>query len=194
MLVTTANKITICRIFLVPIFIVEVLYYTDNGNEIHRLVALLLFAIASISDGIDGYLARRYNQHSELGRILDPLADKVLLIAGIVLLSLKNDPYLARIPMWLTATILSRDVLLVLGLAVIYYTCGKVTVRPVIIGKVATVLQMICVIWILLKWPNGAIFGIALAAAICTGVSGILYIFDGVRQLSASPSSSATTQ
>ena len=176
-----------------PIFIVEVLYYTDNGNEIHRLVALLLFAIASISDGIDGYLARRYNQHSELGRILDPLADKVLLIAGIVLLSLKNDPYLARIPMWLTATILSRDVLLVLGLAVIYYTCGKVTVRPVIIGKVATVLQMACVLWILLKWPDTAIFGIALAAAICTGVSGILYIFDGVRQLSASPSSSATS-
>ena len=176
-----------------PIFIVEVLYYTDTGNEVHRLVALLTFAVASISDGIDGYLARRYHQHSELGRILDPLADKLLLIAGVVLLSLKNDPYLARIPMWLTATILSRDVLLVLGLVIIYYTCGKVTVRPVIIGKVATVLQMACVLWILLKWPGTAIFGIALAAAICTGVSGILYIFDGVRQLSASPSSSATT-
>ena len=190
---TTANKITICRIFLVPIFIVEVLYYTDTGNEVHRLVALLLFAVASISDGVDGYLARRYRQHSELGRILDPLADKLLLIAGVVLLSFKNDPYLARIPMWLTATILSRDVLLVLGLVIIYYTCGKVTVRPVIIGKVATVLQMVCVLWILLKWPANAIFGIALAAAICTGVSGVLYIFDGVRQLSASPSSSATT-
>jgi len=191
--VTTANKITICRIFLVPIFIVEVLYYTDSGNEVHRLVALLTFAVASISDGIDGYLARRYHQHSELGRILDPLADKLLLIAGVILLSLKNDPYLARIPMWLTATILSRDVLLVLGLVLIYYTCGKVTVRPVIIGKVATVLQMACVLWILLKWPDSAIFWIALAAAICTGVSGILYIFDGVRQLSASPSSSATS-
>ena len=190
---TTANKITICRIFLVPIFIVEVLYYTDAGNEVHRLVALLTFAVASISDGIDGYLARRYHQHSELGRILDPLADKLLLIAGVVLLSLKNEPYLARIPMWLTATILSRDVLLVLGLVLIYYTCGKVTVRPVIIGKVATVLQMACVLWILLKWPDSAIFWIALAAAICTGVSGILYIFDGVRQLSASPSSSATS-
>ena len=191
--VTTANKITIGRIFLVPIFIVEVLYYTDTGNEVHRLVALLSFAVASISDGIDGYLARRYNQHSELGRILDPLADKLLLVAGVVLLSFKNDPYLARIPMWLTATILSRDVLLMLGLIVIYYTCGKVVVRPVIISKVATVLQMACVLWILLKWPSNAIFGIALAAAICTGVSGVLYIFDGVRQLSASPSSSATS-
>src|SRR5882762_11827652 len=126
---TTANKITICRILLVPLFIVEVLYYTDNGNEVHRLVALLCFAVASISDGIDGFLARRYNQHSELGRILDPLADKLLLVSGIILLSLKNQPYLDRIPIWLTVTILSRDGLIMLGMLLIYYTCGKVSVR-----------------------------------------------------------------
>jgi cardiolipin synthase len=190
--VTTANKISICRILLVPLFIVEVLYYVDSGNEVWRLVALLAFALAAISDAVDGYLARRYNQHSELGRILDPLADKFLLVSGIVLLSLKNDPYLQRIPLWLTATILSRDVLLVVGLVVIQITCGKVTVRPVMIGKAATVLQMVCVLWVLLKWPPQALFGIALAAAICTGLSGIIYLFDGIRQLSASPSSSAT--
>src|SRR3954471_11565273 len=132
---TTANKITICRILLVPLFVVEVLYYTDNGNEVYRLVALLVFGLASLSDAIDGYLARRYNQHSELGRILDPLADKLLLIAGIVLLSLKNQPYLDRIPIWLTVTILSRDALLILGMLLIYYTCGKVNVRPILIGK-----------------------------------------------------------
>src|SRR3977135_3006634 len=106
---TTPNKITIGRIFLVPVFIIEVLYYTENGREIHRLMALLAFAVASVSDALDGYLARRYNQHSELGRILDPLADKLLLVSGIILLSLKNQPYLDRIPMWLTVTILSRD-------------------------------------------------------------------------------------
>jgi cardiolipin synthase len=190
--VTTANKISICRILLVPLFIVEVLYYVDSGNEVWRLVALLAFALAAISDAVDGYLARRYNQHSELGRILDPLADKFLLVSGIVLLSLKNDPYLQRIPLWLTATILSRDVLLVVGLVVIQITCGKVTVRPVMIGKAATVLQMVCVLWVLLKWPPQALLGIALAAAICTGLSGIIYLFEGIRQLSASPSSSAT--
>ena len=190
--VTTANKISICRILLVPLFIVEVLYYVDSGNEVWRLVALLAFALAAISDAVDGYLARRYNQHSELGRILDPLADKFLLVSGIVLLSLKNDPYLQRIPLWLTATILSRDVLLVVGLVVIQITCGKVTVRPVMIGKAATVLQMVCVLWVLLKWSPQALLGIALAAAICTGLSGIIYLFDGIRQLSASPSSSAT--
>jgi len=189
---TTANKITICRILLVPLFIVEVLYYTDTGNEIHRLIALLAFAFAALSDAIDGYLARRYNQHSELGRVLDPLADKILLISGVVLLSLKNEPYLQRIPMWLTATILSRDVLLVLGLVVIHHACGKAVVRPVMLGKMATVLQMICVLWALLKWPANALLALAVAAAVFTGVSGIVYVLDGIRQLSASPSSSAT--
>jgi cardiolipin synthase (CMP-forming) len=189
---TTANKITIGRILLVPLFIVLVLYYTDSGNEIYRLGALLCFAVASLSDAIDGYLARRYHQHSELGRVLDPLADKLLLISGIVLLSLKNEPYLQRIPIWLTATIVSRDTLLIIGLAVIYYTCGKVIMRPVIVSKVATVLQMSCVLWALLKWPEAFLFYIALAAAICTGLSGAWYVLDGVRQLSASPSSSPT--
>jgi len=189
---TTANKITICRILLVPLFIIEVLNYVDRGNEVHRLIALLSFALAALSDAIDGYLARRYNQHSELGRVLDPLADKILLVSGVVLLSLKNDPYLQRIPMWLTATILSRDVLLVLGLVVIHHACGKVVVRPVMLGKIATVLQMICVLWALLKWPANALLPLSVAAAVFTGVSGIIYVIDGIRQLSASPSSSAT--
>src|SRR4051812_40864831 len=189
---TTANKITISRILLVPLFIVAVLYYTDGGNEIYRLIALLAFAVAAISDGVDGYLARRYNQHSELGRILDPLADKILLVSGVVLLSLKNAPYLERIPIWLTATIVSRDVLLVLGLIIIHHTCGKVTVRPIMIGKIATVLQMTCVLWVLLKWPAQALFIIAIVAAFCTGISGIIYVLEGIRQLSASPSSAPT--
>jgi CDP-diacylglycerol--glycerol-3-phosphate 3-phosphatidyltransferase len=186
---TTANKITISRILLVPLFIVMVLYYVDSGDEIYRLWAILAFGIASISDGIDGYIARHYNQHSELGKILDPLADKLLLVSGIVLLSFPNTN-LARIPMWLTATILSRDVLLLIGLGVIHYTCGKVTVRPAIVGKVATVFQMTCIIWALLKFPANWLWNFSLCAAIFTGISGIIYVFDGVKQLSASPSSS----
>ncbi len=187
---TTANRITICRILLVPLFIVMILYYVDTGNEIYRLTAILSFAIASISDGIDGYIARRYNQHSELGKILDPLADKLLLVSGIVLLSLKNEPYLHRIPLWLTGVIVSRDVLLLIGLVVIQYTCGKIMVRPAIIGKVATVLQMTCILWALLKLGGNWLWIWALGAAFCTGISGLIYVVEGVRQLSASPSSS----
>ena len=188
--VTTANKITILRVLLVPFFVVQVLYYVNTGNEWYRLSAVLCFAIAAISDGVDGYIARRYNQVSELGKILDPLADKLLLVSGIVLLSLKNEPYLQRIPIWLTVTILSRDALVLLGLGVIHYVCGKWTVRPIMISKIATVLQMITVLWALLKLPTNWLLILALAAAACTAVSGIIYILEGVRQLSASPSSS----
>jgi phosphatidylglycerophosphate synthase len=72
---TTANKITILRILLIPFFVVELIYYVRSGNEAHRLAALLSFAIAAILDGVDGYIAKHYNQVSELGKILDPLTE-----------------------------------------------------------------------------------------------------------------------
>lgn len=189
---TTANKITILRILLVPFFISQVLYYVDTGEELYRLLAILSFAVAALSDGVDGYIARHYNQQSELGKVLDPLADKLLLVSGVVLLSLKNEPHLPGIPKWLTVIILSRDVLTLLGVVIIQHMCGKVTVKPVIIGKIATVLQMACVVWALLKWPAPHLFYLALAAAVCTAGSGLIYLRDGVRQLSASPSSYPT--
>ncbi len=186
---TTANKVTILRILLIPLFIVQILYYFKNGNELHRFLGLMSFAIAAILDGVDGYIARRYNQKSELGAILDPLADKLLLVSGIVLLSFGN-PHLPSISLWLTATVISRDVILFLGLVVVQMICGNVSVRPRMIGKIATVLQMITVIWALLKWDAKWLHGWSLAAAVCTGISGLLYVWDGTRQLSASPRSS----
>jgi cardiolipin synthase len=106
---TTANKITILRILLIPFFVVELIYYVRTGNESHRLAALLSFAIAAILDGVDGYIARRYNQISELGKILDPLADKLLLVSGIVALSFNHGNFLGQIPLWLIGTIIGRD-------------------------------------------------------------------------------------
>ena len=190
---TTANKITILRILLIPFFVVEVLYYGKGGNELHRLWAIISFAVAAICDGVDGYIARRYNQRSELGAILDPLADKLLLVSGIVLLSIPW-PYFDTIPLWLTGTIIGRDILILVGLVVIQITIGKVTVRPRILGKIATVLQMAVVLWILLKWNTRWLKVWTLGAAICTGGSGLLYVWDGVRQLSAHPSSSPKSE
>ena len=187
---TTANKITILRILLIPFFVVEVLYYGLEGNEVHRLLAVLCFAIAAICDGVDGYIARHYNQRSELGAILDPLADKLLLVSGVVVLSFDHRPYLEKVPLWLTGTIIGRDILLLAGLLVIHLMVGRFTIRPRILGKVATVLQMIVVVWILLKWPDRWVPVWTIGAAVCTGVSGLLYVWDGTRQLSAHPSSS----
>lgn len=189
---TTANKVTILRILFIPFFVVEVLYYVKTGNELHRWLAISCFGVAAICDGVDGFIARHFNQRSELGAILDPLADKLLLVSGIVLLSFDHAPHLDQVPLWLTGTIIGRDILLAIGLVVIQMTVGKVVVRPRVLGKIATVLQMAVVLWVLFKWHGRWLDGLTLAAAVCTGVSGLLYVWDGVRQLSASPSSSPT--
>ncbi|MDB6029409.1 MAG: CDP-diacylglycerol--glycerol-3-phosphate 3-phosphatidyltransferase [Verrucomicrobiales bacterium] len=192
---TTANKITLIRILLVPFFITFALWYVREGDEWFRFATVLTFGLASISDGLDGYIARHYNQRSELGAILDPLADKLLLIAAIILLSFESNGHFARIPLWLIIVVLSRDVLLVLGLSVIYYMFGKVKVRPRVAGKIGTVFQMCVVVWILLKWDRWGgltLFWLEVGAALFTGLSGLLYIWDWIQQLSEHPSSGPT--
>jgi CDP-diacylglycerol--glycerol-3-phosphate 3-phosphatidyltransferase len=192
---TTANKITILRILLIPVFVVETLYYVKTGNELHRLVAILAFAITAILDGVDGYIARHYHQISELGKILDPLADKLLLVSGVVVLSFDNAPRLGQIPLWLIGTILARDALLLIGVIVIRLTVGAIKVRPRLTGKIATVFQMIVVIWILLRWDfifHGRYLQIwILGAGLFTTASGLCYVWDGMKQLGSHPSSSA---
>jgi CDP-diacylglycerol--glycerol-3-phosphate 3-phosphatidyltransferase len=193
---TTANKVTILRILLIPFFVVELIYYLENGEELHRLLALLTFAVTAILDGVDGYIARRYNQKSELGAMLDPLADKLLLVSAIVTLSFNHGSSIGQIPLWLTGTIIGRDLLLLTGIAVIRLTVGKVVVGPRVVGKIATVLQMIVVVWILLGWDRDLnerwLKVWMLGAGICTGLSGLLYVWDGVRQLGSHPASLAT--
>jgi cardiolipin synthase (CMP-forming) len=184
---TTANKVTICRILLVPFFIAFVLYYVKTGNELLRWLGIACFGVAAISDGIDGFIARHFNQRSELGAVLDPLADKLLLVSGIVLLSLHNEPRLAAIPIWLTVTILSRDVLILIGLALIHFVVGKVVVRPHLLGKAATVCQMAAVLWALFKFGPRWLYALCVVAAVLTAVSGLIYVFDGMRQLSKHP-------
>jgi CDP-diacylglycerol--glycerol-3-phosphate 3-phosphatidyltransferase len=189
---TTANKVTIVRILLIPFFVVEGLYYMQTGNEPHRFSAMLAFALAAIGDGVDGYIARRYHQHSDLGAILDPLADKLLLVSGVVLFS-RDNPHLGSIPLWLTGTIFGRDLVILLGMVVIQMTVGKVVVQASRLGKLATLLQITCVAWVLLKWDSGLdarwFLAWTLSAAVCTGVSGLIYVWSGVKQLSSHPAS-----
>ena len=190
---TTANKITILRIILIPFFVVEILYFVQTGNELHRLLAILSFATASILDGVDGYVARRYHQWSELGTVLDPLADKLLLVSAIVVLSFDHAPQLRQIPLWLTGLIIGRDLLLAIGAVVVRLVVGKISVRPHLTGKVATVFQMLVIGWILLRWDSRAepVHTWILGAGIFTAVSTVFYVWDGMQQLGTHPASSA---
>jgi CDP-diacylglycerol--glycerol-3-phosphate 3-phosphatidyltransferase len=182
---TLANKITIARILMVPVFVIELLNYTGGGGEVHRWVALGVFLLAAIGDGVDGFVARRFQQKTELGALLDPLADKLLLVLGLVILTLDNRARLDQIPLWLTATVLARDVCLVLLMVLVGAMSNAARVRPHWTGKVATVLQMSCVVWALLKWDPTWLFWLAVTATVFTALSGLIYLPAGLAMMRA---------
>jgi CDP-diacylglycerol--glycerol-3-phosphate 3-phosphatidyltransferase len=163
--------------------VIELLAYLRGGDEVHRWVALGIFLAAAIGDGVDGFVARRFNQKTEMGALLDPLADKLLLVFGLVILTLDTGPHLDRIPLWLTATVVARDVMLLLLLVLVNYLVGHGTVRPHLTGKLATVLQMSCMVWALLKWPVEWLFWLSTAATAFTALSGLIYLGDGVSMI-----------
>ena len=181
-LMTAANKITLGRILLVPLFVVQILLYVGGGEEKYRLGAIVCFALAAGADGLDGYIARRFNQRTELGAILDPLADKLLLVSAIIVLSLESHRRFEQIPFWLAAVVLTRESVLLAGMAVIHFTSGKFVARPRLAGKVATVLQVALVLWTLLKWPHAPLPWLTAGAGVFVVVSGLYYLGDFMRQ------------
>ncbi len=188
---TLANKITVVRFFLIPVFIVFAAYYSESitsGEEdrLYRILAVATYALASISDAIDGYIARNFNQSTALGRVLDPIADKLLLLSGVVTLSVTN--WHAGLPIWFAALVIARDVVISVGMLIIYLTHGKAKVRARISGKICTFLTLSCVCWVLVDfwsvgsrpWPLEVLIYLA---ALFTVVTGYLYLGDGIRQL-----------
>src|SRR5438876_4937121 len=191
---TTANKITVVRILMIPAFVTMAIYYGESikrGDplEWQRFTAIIIFILAAVSDGLDGYVARRYNQRSTLGVYLDPIADKGLLLSGIITLSISNwsqsDPEYGSFPAWFPVLVISRDAILLVGATVLYLLIGKVHVKPNWTGKVATVLQMIAIGWVMLQLRLFSLLYVVIAAGFFTLVSGIVYVADGVRQLQA---------
>ena len=191
---TTANKITVVRILMIPAFVTMAIYYGESikrGDplEWQRYVAIIIFILAAVSDGVDGYVARRYNQRSALGAYLDPIADKGLLLSGIITLSISNwsqsDPEYGRFPAWFPVLVISRDVVILVGTMILYLLNGKVHVKPKWTGKVATVLQMIAIAWVMLQLRFIPLLYVVVVAGVFTLISGIVYVTDGVRQLQA---------
>src|SRR5437764_9233427 len=145
---TTANKITVVRILMIPAFVTMAIYYGESIKraeplEWMRFTAIAIFLIAAVSDGLDGYVARHYNQRSSLGVILDPLADKGLLLSGIITLSISNwnevDPDYGRFPAWFPVLVIPRDGVVLVGAMLLHLLHGKLHVKPTSTGKVATV-------------------------------------------------------
>lgn len=177
---------------MIPAFVTMAIYYGESIKrgqplEWQRFAAIAIFVLAAMSDGLDGYVARRYNQRSTLGIVLDPVADKGLLLSGIITLSLTSwseaTPETGKFPVWFPVLVISRDAILLVGTLILYLLNGKVSVKPHWTGKIATVLQMFAIGWVMVQVHVIPLFYVVLAAGVFTLISGIVYVADGVRQL-----------
>ena len=176
-----ANKISIFRILLVPGVVASLVYYHPDRDWL-RFLGLGLFLIGIVSDAIDGFLARRQNQQTELGTLLDPIADKFLILSALISCStIRGLPAWMRLPAWFNLVVISRDVLLVSGAVVLFAIKGRWTVRPSRLGKWTTFMQMLVVPSVLLALP---ITGpLVIVAAIFTVLSAIAYVRMGIQVL-----------
>jgi cardiolipin synthase (CMP-forming) len=128
---TLANQLTLFRIVLVPAFVILVLYGRIGW-------ALVTFFTAGITDLLDGLIARRAGQKTTLGAWLDPMADKLLLVSAFVVLTVPDSGLRFRLPVWLTILVISRDLAIVLTVAVVNLAIGRRTFAPSLLGKTAT--------------------------------------------------------
>jgi cardiolipin synthase len=184
--VTIPNILTVLRMALVPVF-VSLLFYG------RFLTALAVFIIAGITDGLDGLLARRFNQKSQLGTILDPIADKLLLVTAYIVLSLPQIspnpiPRHFPVPFWVTAAVISRDVFIVIGAAAINMVTGFKKFRPSLLGKINTTIQIISVALILIaaSFPplRGYLPTVYTTVFSFAVISGVHYVFFVAKLLS----------
>ena len=173
MTISIPNILTVIRILLTPLFVIFLLKNLFS-------FALLVFAIAAISDALDGLFARYFNQHTVLGAYLDPIADKLLLTSAFISLAI-----LKIVPGWLTVIVISRDILILLGVAIFSIINIDFEVKPSIASKCTTVAQLSTVFLVLLdpKLPDFYIIQWSLywLTAGLTIISGLHYIYIGMN-------------
>lgn len=175
---TIPNLLTFLRIALIPVFAIFLVYHKEGW-------ALIVFTIAGVSDGVDGFIARRLNQESELGTIIDPIADKLLMTTAFVMLTLPSVMGTARflpVPFWVTATVIGRDVAIVTIAGAINVMTGFRGFKPSWLGKASTFVQVAGVIMIMIAAVFPELRGFYLPTVYTTVAafavfSGVHYIF-----------------
>ncbi len=176
---TTANKITVSRLILLPAFLCCIYSYSPD-REWLRLGALCFYVVAALSDLVDGWIARRFNQISRLGKRLDPLADKLLVNLGYVFVA-ANPHFSPSVPLWVPPVFLARDVYIVLGAYFINERYGPFKVSPRLSGKTTTALQMAAMVAVLAS--TRVTFPLLMGAVAASGWSAIDYFIAGYNQV-----------
>ena len=187
---TWATRITILRLILVPLFVTFIITYNDTTSQNHpeeiwRYAAIAVFVVASLSDALDGYLARHWNQRSALGALLDPIADKLLLFASLVTLGLIPLDHLRSFPIWFPAIVISRDALLLGGYCFLRHFSVPMEIHPHWTGKISTVFTLMAIGSVLFKMGPWIPWLCALGAGfalVCT----VIYVREGLSLLSRS--------
>ncbi|HET6854026.1 MAG TPA: CDP-alcohol phosphatidyltransferase family protein [Pyrinomonadaceae bacterium] len=181
-IVTVPNLLTVFRMVLIPVF-VSLLFYQ------RFILALGIFVLAGVTDGLDGLLARRFDQKSQLGTILDPIADKLMLVTSFVVLSMRAvfpqplPPHLP-VPFWVTVAVISRDVFILVGAAAINIVTGFRGFRPSLLGKINTTVQIAAIAAIIFaaSVPYGTgyylptIYTIVFALAVLSGAHYVFFV------------------
>jgi cardiolipin synthase len=185
---TWATRITILRLILVPVFVVFIITYNDSDHreEAWRYAAIGVFVLAAVSDAIDGYLARHWNQSSALGALLDPIADKLLLFAALVTLSLIPLGHLRPFPIWFPAIIISRDALLLGGYSVLRHFHVPMDIRPHWTGKASTFFTLLAIGAVLFKLDEVVVDTLCALGAGFALICTIIYVRQGLQLLTHS--------
>jgi cardiolipin synthase len=167
------NSLTVLRIILIPFFVGFLIYG-------HYGLALLTLIVAGITDILDGVIARMANQRTKLGAYLDPLADKLLLTSAFVTLSI-----LHLLPIWVAIIVLSRDLIIIVGTLLLYVTETPLEVVPTVLGKGATLAQLLylalALVFIYLQRDRAILIPLLAIMLVLTVVSGLQYVYRGIR-------------
>jgi cardiolipin synthase len=180
---TPANQITLFRVLLIPAFVILVVYGYFGW-------ALIVFGVAGATDLLDGLIARTLSRRTDLGAWLDPVADKLLLVTTCIVLTIPGLGLVNRLPLWLTILIISRDILIVLTVAIINFAVGRREFRPSIYGKIATA-TYICTCVILMYFNylqrSSRLVDVSIYASLAiTLISGFHYVVHATRIINQS--------
>ena len=172
--------ITIMRIILAPCVVIAMLYGTWGK-------AFMLFLIASMTDFLDGNMARLLNEQTFLGACLDPIADKILLVPCFMTLAFIKTP-LFIIPLWFVSVVLIRELIVLAGALTVYFIKGHIAVRPTLLSKLTTMMQMIFIVWLFacyfFQWEPRKTYYTMLGLLLVLVISSLLqYIYIGMNQL-----------
>jgi cardiolipin synthase len=176
---TTANQLTVLRIVFVPVFIILLAYHELGW-------ALSTFVVAGVTDVLDGIIARRFGQKTSIGAVLDPIADKLLMSASILILSLPQMEFHNSIPRWLMIVIISRDMFILLVSLIVVLMVGWRVFTPTPYGKASTVMQVLTVFAVLYtNWRHWLVPELNILfymTGLMTAFSGVHYLVRGLRQ------------